>query len=439
METFKIQGRNKLQGEVEIKGSKNATFAVLAATVLCPGPVTLRNIPQIRDVLLMLDILEQMGAAIQRRGSEVTVDCREIKPEALPHTAVRKIRGSVALMGSLVALFGEFSIPEPGGCKIGSRALEAHIEALRDFGCEIDIIDDVMHVKRGQKSSSRIVLREFSVTATEILVLAAVGSHADLEIRIAAGADHPVQELCWFLQSLGADISGIGSATLRIRPAELHQVATYDLMPDPIEVGTFLCLAGTAQAEITLRNCAPEFLWFELETYKRMGLNFDFINTRKSQNGHYELTDIVVHKSSALRPIKKLHDMPAPGFLPDLLQPTAVMLTQAQGISLIYDWMYDGRLKYVEELNKMGADMKILDPHRVLIVGPTPLYGREITSYDLRAGATLIIASLVAEGESTIRGIDQIDRGYENIDERLRNIGADIQRQKVVSEGTNQL
>ena len=314
-----------------------------------------------------------------------------------------------------------------GGCSIGRRPVDAHFSALRDLGYECSVDDQWITVEKKSDPRGSIVMSEFSVTATETAILASVLCDDSVTIKCAA-ADHVVQDLCWFLNAAGARISGIGTHSLSISGVKSLHAAEYWIMPDPIETGTFIALAAATRGSIEILNAAPEFLTLEMRKFENIGVTFTMKNVRRSLHDSYDLATIVPHVQHSLRPIKKLHSMPYPGFTPDLMQPFALLMTQAQGISLIHDWMYDGRLRYVTELQKMGANITIMDPHRVLIVGPTPLYAKEITSYDLRAGATLVLAGLIAEGETLIHGVEQVDRGYERLEERLQELGADIRR-----------
>jgi len=266
-----------------------------------------------------------------------------------------------------------------------------------------------------------------SVTGTENMILAAAINQGTVRIRVAA-ADPSVQDLCWFLKKMGVDIEGIGTNNLKIKGASSLKGCEYFVMPDPIETGTFICLAGATRSKITIENTAPEFLALELEKYKEVGLKLDIKYLDISPSENYKLANIEVNGRVDLKAIKKLHDMPHPGFKADLIQPFTVLMTQAEGTSLIHDWMYDGRLKYVAELKKMGSNIVVSDPHRIVVIGPAPLFGKEITSFDLRAGATLIIAALAASGTSVVSNIYQVDRGYESLDVRLSKLGAKIER-----------
>ncbi|MBI4128596.1 MAG: UDP-N-acetylglucosamine 1-carboxyvinyltransferase, partial [Parcubacteria group bacterium] len=303
----------------------------------------------------------------------------------------------------------------------------AHIEAFRKLGYRCEIQDDRISIERQSAPQRELVMKEFSVTATENVLLASVLSDNALTVHCSA-AEHVVQDLCWFLSAAGAKIEGIGTHRLAISGVRKLHGVEYTIMPDPVETGTFIALAAATHSRLAILNTAPEFLKCELSKFEEIGLTFAVENTRRDSLGNYTTATLLPQKKQTLAAIKKLHSMPYPGFAADLIQPFALLMTQAQGISLIHDWMYDGRLRYVSELSKMGANITIQDTHRILVTGPTPLYAKEITSYDLRAGATLVLAALIAEGRSVLHGIHQVDRGYEALDARLRSIGADIRR-----------
>ena len=272
-----------------------------------------------------------------------------------------------------------------------------------------------------------MVMSEFSVTATENVILASVLGNSSIRVECCASEPH-VQDLCWFLESCGAHIAGIGTHTLTIQGVEKLHPSEYTIIPDPIELGTFVVLAAATHTTLRIENATPAFLRMGMKKFEEVGIEFAVEDQRNDSLGHYEIATVIPKKIQTLQALKKVHCMPYPGFPADLVQPFALLMTQAQGITLVHDWMYDGRLRYVSELQKMGANITVLDPHRILIVGPTPLYGKEIVSYDLRAGATMIVAALIAEGTTTIHGIQQVDRGYEAIDSRLNALGAGIQR-----------
>ncbi|MBU1203063.1 UDP-N-acetylglucosamine 1-carboxyvinyltransferase [Patescibacteria group bacterium] len=431
MSSFIIQGGKSLGGSIKVAGFKNAATPIIAACLLSKEEITLHNVPLIEDVKRMIQILVSMGAKVTWSDkNSVKINCADVDPSKMDMKLVSTMRSSTLLMGALVGRFGKLTTKEPGGCNIGSRPLDAHFLGFSKLGIDVirDKEDDRFYtLEKKRPAEEEITLSEFSVTGTENMILASVLNQGKVQINIAA-AEPSVQDLCWFLQSMGADIEGVGTHTLVIQGVKKLKGAEYYVMPDPIETGTFISLAGATRSKFVIENVAPDFIALEIEKYREVGLKMDIKYIDLKPNGKYRLANITVDGKVELKAIKKLHDMPHPGFAPDLIQPFTVMMTQAQGTSLIHDWMYDGRLKYIAELKKMGANIVVSDPHRIVVIGPSPLFGKEITSFDLRAGATLIIAALSASGESKLTNIYQVDRGYEMLDNRLSQLGAKIQR-----------
>ncbi|PIR06296.1 MAG: UDP-N-acetylglucosamine 1-carboxyvinyltransferase [Candidatus Komeilibacteria bacterium CG11_big_fil_rev_8_21_14_0_20_36_20] len=428
MSEFIIQGGNTLHGNIKVAGFKNAATPIIAASILTKEEIILHNVPLIEDVKKMLQIIVSMGAKVNWLDkNSVKIDNSQLNPDKIDMTVVSCLRSSILLMGALLARFGKVRIKEPGGCQIGARSMDVHFRALEQLGVEIKSDDNQYILKKVKPAQEEIVMTEISVTATENIILAAALNQGTVSIRLAASEPH-VQDLCWFLESLGVEIKGIGSHDLIIKGATILHGGEYTIIPDLIETGTFISLAGATRSKITIENTAPQFIALELEKYKEVGLKLEIEYLNQDPQGHYKLANIKVDGKVNLKAIKKLHDMPYPGFAADLIQPFAVLMTQAKGTSLIHDWMYDGRLKYISELKKMGANIVVSDPHRVVVIGPSPLFGKEINSFDLRAGATLIIAALAASGTSTVTNIYQVDRGYEQLDLRLANLGARIKR-----------
>src|SRR3989339_619973 len=431
MSSFIIQGGNNLHGSIKVAGFKNAATPIIAATLLSKEEIVLHNVPLIEDVKKMLAILSSMGSKIVWTDkNSVKIQNDSIDPAKMDMKLVSAMRSSILLMGSLVGRFGKLTTKEPGGCQIGSRPMDAHFFAFGKMGIEIkrDEKDECyFHLEKKRAAEEEIIMKEFSVTGTENVLLAAALNQGPISLKIAA-AEPSVQDLCWFLEAMGVSIEGIGTHELKIKSAKTLHGCEYHIMPDPIETGTFICLAGATRSKFVIENVAPKFIALEIEKYKEVGLKLDIKYLDSTPNKNYKLANIEVNGKVDLKAINKLHDMPYPGFAADLIQPFSVLMTQAEGTSLIHDWMYDGRLKYVAELKKMGANIVVSDPHRIVVIGPSPLFGKEITSFDLRAGATLIIAALSASGTSTVTNIYQVDRGYEKLDERLSNLGASIKR-----------
>lgn len=414
---FVIRGGRPLEGEIRVGGMKNAVTPILASTLLVREPCVIRNVPRLSDVERMLDILRSLGAEVEWTGPhELTVDAKNADLRSLDAKAVKSMRSSILLMGPLLARFHEVELPEPGGCILGNRPIDTHLLALEALGATIDKVEAGRYrLTAAALRGATITLPEFSVTATENAMMAAVLADGRTVIKIAAMEPH-VQDLAKFLVAAGARIQGIGTHTLAIDGvARLHGV-THEIIPDQIEAATFAVLGALTKGALTIVGVEPSHLDIILLLLKRAGAAIEI--------GGDALT---VTRAPALKAFK-LQAMPYPGFPTDAQAPFGVLATQCSGTSLIHDPLFDGRLGYIGELQKMGANATVCDPHRVLISGPTPLYGTEIRGLDLRAGATLVIAGLVAQGETVLHGAEVIDRGYEAIDRRLAEVGADITR-----------
>ncbi len=427
---FIVNGQKKLFGEIETAGAKNAALPILAACLLTEKPCVISNIPLIADVFRLIEMLQKLGAKTEWLESHtIRIEARDINPKNIDHNLFSEFRASILLIGPLLSRCKNIEIRHPGGCKIGARSIAPHLEAFKNFGIKVEPFGRGYILSALSIRPSKIVMKEFSVTATENVLMTAAAAKETI-IKNAA-AEPYIQELGRFLEKMGVKIKGLGTHVLNIKGKTNLKGAEWEIMPDPIEMGTFAAMAAGLNSEILIKNFAPEFLETEMEKMKDAGIEFKIIKAARSKKNWYQKTDLLVKKrenNNPLTALSNLHNMPYPGFAADLLPIFACLMTQAKGDTLIHDWMYEGRLRYVDELKKMGAKAVILDPHRVLISGPTPLYGTEITSFDLRAGATLIMAALCAQGQSKIFGAEQIDRGYEKIEERLAKLGADIKR-----------
>ncbi len=415
MSTLVIRGGRPLQGIIAVAGMKNAATPILAAALLTRETCVIKNVPRILDVARMLEIFQSLGAEAAWTGDhEVTIRASELNFHRFNPNLVGRLRSSILLAGPLVARFGSFSLPEPGGDQIGNRPLDSHWSALRQLGAEVTRQNGSYQVKSQGLHGAHIILPEFSVTATENALMASVLASGTTTIEIAAAEPH-VQDLCNFLNSLGARITGIGTHTLVIEGvAELHGT-TYTIIPDQIEAGTWAALAAVTRSHLTITGIRPDHLSIVLLKLQEAGVKLTVTG------------DCLEIFPSSLRAFK-VQAMPYPGFPTDLQAPFGVLATQAVGTSLIHDPLFEGRFGYVQELIKMGASAIVADPHRVIVIGPSPLYGQEIKSLDIRAGITLIIAGLVAEGETRIQDAEVVDRGYEDIVPRLQALGADITR-----------
>ena len=414
---FLIQGGVPLSGEVEISGYKNSAGAVLAAVLLSEEPSIIDNLPQVTDVLDQIEILKQMGAEVEWLGErKIKINPKNINPEKIPADLFEKMRVSVLLIGPLLARFKHFKVPHPGGDKIGLRPIDTHLEALKDFGIKVTEKEGFYHFETPENvEGKRIVLKEFSVTATENVMMFASLIKGKTKIEIAA-AEPQVQDTGKILKEMGAEIGGIGTHTIEIEGKERLHGAEFSICPDLLEAGTFLIAFALTGGEGKIKNINPEHLTFFLEKMKEIGVNFEVSDS-----------EILVKPSSEFR-ATKIQVLPYPGFQTDLQPQTSVLLTQAQGKSLIHDPLYENRFQYLQELRKMGADIEITDPHRALIFGKKELVGNKINSIDIRSGAALILAGLISKEKTLIENISQIERGYEKIEEKLRKLGAQIEK-----------
>lgn len=414
-----IHGRKKLSGEIEVRGAKNEATKLVAAAILTDEDVVIKNAPRILDLEKMMEIIKSMGGKAEWTDEhEITLNCRNLNPETIDHKLVKKLRASIVLIGPMLARFKKLDFPTPGGCIIGNRPLDTHFEAFKKMSVVIkeDSVNNIYHLHTDGLIGTKIVLQEFSVTATENILMAACLARGKTIIKIAATEPH-VEDLAKCLIKMGAKIKGAGTHTLEIEGVEKLNGVTHEVIPDPIEAGTFAILAAATRSEIIIKNINPDHLDLVLEKFKEFGINFEV-------GENY----LEIKKGGQLRAVKKLETNIYPGLPTDLQQPFAVLATQASGPTLIFEKMFEGRFNYVAELQRMGANIQSLDSHRILVTGPTPLIGTEVKSFDLRAGATLLIAGLLADGETIIDEAELIDRGYEDIVGRLQKLGAEIER-----------
>lgn len=414
---FEIIGGKKLTGEIDVRGSKNATTPILAATLLTKSECILENLPLIEDVFRMLEILESMGSETRWIGKrKISIKNEKINPAKMDTEKVKQLRSSILLLGSLSARFDKFKLYHPGGCVIGERPLGTHFEAMRNLGIKISQNDKFYNVIAKARKAKKIVLQEMSVTATENAMMLASSLPGKTIIKIAACEPH-VEDLGKFLISLGAKIKGLGTHTLEITGSKNLRGGRHKIIPDANEAATFLIMGVALNSPIKIKNAREEHLDLVLEKLREFGADF------KCKKNYIE-----VIPAKKLVAIFKVDPRTYPGVPSDVQAPFGVLATQAAGDTLIFDTIFEGRFNYINELVKMGARAKILDPHRVIITGPKKLKGKEITSFDLRAGASLIIAGLISSGKTTIKNIYQVDRGYEKIEERLQKLGANIRR-----------
>jgi len=421
-QSFVIEGGCRLSGRVRTAGNKNAALPILAGCVLTAEPVTLENVPRIKDVETMLALLRHVGADADWTGpNEVRVHAADVTTHELDEELCREIRASILLAGPLLARCGQAVVPPPGGDVIGRRRIDTHIHALDALGARIAI--GQYYELEGTLTGTKMFLDEASVTGTENVVMAAALAEGETVIGNAASEPH-VQDVCRFLASLGARIEGIGTNRIRIEGVDRLHGGTHRICPEHIEVASFMCLAAVTDSEITIDDTEPEDLASILPVFTRLGVHVDVEGT----SVHVPSGQKLVVLDDLGGQIPKIEDGPWPAFPADLTSIAVVLASQARGTILIFEKMFESRLFFVDKLVGMGARIIVCDPHRVVVAGPAKLYGQRMESPDIRAGMAMLIASLCAEGTSMIGNVGQIDRGYERIDERLRALGARIER-----------
>jgi len=421
-QSFVIEGGSRLSGHVRTAGNKNAALPILAGCLLTTDPVTLGNVPRIKDVDTMLALLRHVGADADWTGpNEIRVHAAEIATHELDEDLCREIRASILLAGPLLARCGQAVVPPPGGDVIGRRRIDTHIHALDALGARIAIGQH--YELEGTLTGTRMFLDEASVTGTENAVMAAALAAGETVIENAACEPH-VQDVCRFLGALGARIDGIGTNRIRVEGVKSLSGGSHRICPEHIEVASFVCLAAVTDSEITIDDTEPEDLASILPVFARLGVHVEFEGTSL----HVPARQKLVVLDDLGGQIPKIEDGPWPAFPADLTSIAVVLATQARGTLLVFEKMFESRLFFVDKLVGMGARIVVCDPHRVVVAGPAKLYGQRMESPDIRAGMAMLIASLCAEGTSMIGNVGQIDRGYERIDERLRALGARIER-----------
>ncbi|HNA88596.1 MAG TPA: UDP-N-acetylglucosamine 1-carboxyvinyltransferase [Anaerolineales bacterium] len=424
MEEFVIEGGIPLQGEVTPSGNKNAALPLLAACLLTDEPVVLRNVPQIRDVLAMRKLIESLGAKIEELDTHTwQITTRELTASHLDPDLCRRIRASILVAGPVLARAGGLRLPPPGGDVIGRRRVDTHILALHALGAKIDY-NRVFDIQASELRGADILLDEASVTGTENAVMAAVLAKGETKIRNAASEPH-VQELCNFLNILGAKIEGVGSNTLHIQGVQKLHGGEFTIGPDLLEVVSYIGAAVVTRGNIRIHNAGVEHLEMVGQVFRRLGVHWNV-----------EGRDIIVPSSQKLEIVSDLDGaVPEiktnvwPAFPTDLTSIAITVATQVSGSVLFHDWMFSGRMYFTDKLVGMGARIILCDPYRCLIQGPTQLYSEKLESPDIRAGMAMLLAALAAKGTSKIRNIVQIERGYEQVDQKLRALGARIQKE----------
>jgi UDP-N-acetylglucosamine 1-carboxyvinyltransferase len=417
MARFHISGSAELRGTIEVAANKNAILPMMAATLLTNQDSIIHNVPQIADVAVMANLLRSVGGSVEYldpRTLKINTSLVDEWEPAQEHAA--RMRASVLLAGPLLARFKRWSMQHPGGDAIGTRSIQTHLEAFKRLGAQATSSKGYYSVSFDTMRAGEIFLDEASVTATENIMLIASRIHGTTTIRNAACEPH-VENLAVMLQGMGAEVEGAGTNLLRITGCQDLNGASCDVWPDHTEAGTFAALSAAAGGDVRIENVRRPHLENLLIVFERMGVNFEFDGNA-----------MLVHPSE-LTCTSQIVTGPWPSFPTDLASVFIVLATQARGMTLVHDWMYESRMYFVDRLKEMGAAIVLADPHRCVISGKSELHGRDFVSPDIRAGIALVIASMVAKGDSTIDHVELIDRGYERIDERLRGLGAEIFRE----------
>ncbi|MGD9200402.1 MAG: UDP-N-acetylglucosamine 1-carboxyvinyltransferase [Chitinispirillia bacterium] len=436
MGKFIVEGGNKLSGNIEVSGNKNEVLPLISAALICDKPIKFSNVPKIGDVIDMLDIISKLGADVSPlRNGKVIIDGSNINSSLLPYALSSRIRGSILLASSLLIKTGKVILPHPGGDTIGRRRIDTHFHVFKALGSTISIKNEkngtisecltyTIKAPNGLKGTE-IYLDEASVTATENAIIAASRARGVTTIANAASEPH-VQGLCRFLNTVGVCIEGVGSNILTVYGTEQFKAAEFKISSDYIEAGSLISLAACTQSELTITNIDIEFMRMILFQFSRLGIEVETSKEKRTIRIPEKQTLKVKNDLGGVIP--RIEDSPWPGFPADLTSIMVVTATQSKGTCLIHEKMFESRLFFVDKLLSMRAQIVLCDPHRVVVVGPSRLYGSTMTSPDIRAGMALLIAALAAEGTSVIQNISQIDRGYFKIDERLRSLGANISR-----------
>lgn len=432
-DTFEVTGGRQMKGTLTPQGAKNEALQIISAVLLTADEIFISNIPDILDVRLLIDLLKGLGVKVKQLAQDTfsfqsdTIDLEYLNSVEFNQKA-KKIRGSVMLIGPLLARFGKAYLPKPGGDKIGRRRLDTHFLGFEKLGAEFkyDEARGLFYVQAPRLKGTYMLMDEISVTGTANVVMAAVLAEGKTQIYNAACEPY-VQQLCKMLTRMGAKISGIGSNLLTIEGVEKLSGTQHRLLPDMIEIGSFIALAAMTNSDITIKDCQIPELGNIPYTFERMGVKMEYIG----DDIHVIPQDEIEIQTFIDGSILTIYDAPWPGFTPDLMSVILVLATQAKGSVLIHQKMFESRLFFVDKLIDMGAQIILCDPHRATVIGQNrkiPLRGIEMTSPDIRAGVALLIAALSAKGKSVIHNIHQIDRGYQNIDTRLNAIGAQIIR-----------
>lgn len=416
MSTYIIKGGQKLSGSVTVSGAKNAALPILCAALLTAEKCVIKNVPDIADIHLMIKIIKHLGCKVTFEKNTVTINAKNLKSKYLSSDLVCHMRASILLMGPLLARFSKVKMSYPGGCVLGKRPIDAHLKGFEGIGAKVVHSNSDIELKATKLIGNDITLPEMSVTATENLVMAAVLTKGETIIRLAAAEPH-VQDLCKFLNKLGAKIKGIGTHTLKIKGVKKLKGTEYKVTGDYLEAGTLTLAAILTNGKVTIKGIDPHQLDSFWQKLKEVGANFKLRKNEIKVFPHKKLSSGVNLRTAVF-----------PSFPTDLQAPFTVLLTQAKGEHYIHETLFEGRLNYLVELENMGTKVEILNPHQAIVFGPVKLKGTKISSHDIRAGAAMVLAALVAKGTTEIGNIRYIDRGYERLEEKLTKLGAIIKR-----------
>lgn len=436
---FRVEGGHELHGSIEVKTSKNAAVGLLCASLINHGTTTFRHMPRIEEVYRIIEVLQSIGVKVRwlNNGDDLEiVPPAKLKLDEINVAAAKRTRSIIMFLGPLLHQYKEFNIPFAGGCTLGTRTVEPHMAGLREFGLQVEATSDYYRATVHPAAPNRtIVLSERGDTVTENILTAAALNDGETIIRNAS-ANYAIQDLCFFLQKLGVTIDGIGTTTLKVRGVRsINKNLAYSPSEDPIEAMSFIAAAVVTKSELTITRAPIEFLEVELATLKEMGLDYQQSAEYPANNGHTRLVDITIKKSSLHAAKDKLHALPFPGINQDNLPFLGLIATVAKGRTLLHDWAYENRAIYFTELTKLNANIELVDPHRVYITGSTKWKSGEIVAPPaLRPSVVILLAMLAAPGTSTLRDVYSINRGYEDLADRLNSLGAKVTTIRDITE-----
>ncbi|MFC1647446.1 UDP-N-acetylglucosamine 1-carboxyvinyltransferase [Patescibacteria group bacterium] len=416
MAKYIVQGGKKLKGTIKVSGSKNAALPILCAALLANEKSTIKNVPDIADIHSMIQLLEFLGCKVEFAHGTVEIDPQNLKSKTASMEGVCNMRASVLLLGPLLARFGKVKMSFPGGCILGKRPVDSHLSALEGLGAEVHDDKEMINLTAMALKGADITMKEISVTATENAVMAATLAKGKTHIRLAAAEPH-VQDLCKFLNKMGAKIKGIGTHDLQIKGVKKLKGAQHTVTGDYLEAGTFAIAAAITNGKVKITGINPHDLDIVWNKFSEAGIEYKL-----------EKSAITILPHDRLKNVRKVRTAVFPSFPTDLQAPFTVLLTMTPGESMVFETLFDGRLNYLAELEKMGAKFDILNPHQAIIHGPHKLQAAPISSWDIRAGAAMVLAALCAKGKTEISNIGFIDRGYENLEGKLKKLGAKIKR-----------